>query len=169
MSRLPPEDEVTRPWWDGTRRRQLLLQRCRRCDRYQHPPRPLCTGCGATTLDFVPSEGTGRLLSFTVVHRPADPSRPAGYVVGVVALDEGPVLLTNIVDDGLRPPPGTALACDQEVHLRFVVLEDGRALPVWSPGGDPVTLEPSVRTPPVDAPGPHDGVEWAPGAADPRA
>lgn len=134
MSLSPPEDEITGPWWEGTRRRVLLVQRCHRCGGHQHYPRPACRSCASTNLAFVPAVGRGRLVTFTVVHRSPDPDRAPGYVVALVALDEGPMLVTNIVDAELRPADEESLRFDQEVLVDFLPLDDGRALPVFRPG-----------------------------------
>jgi len=70
---------------------RLHLQRCRDCEHYYHPPRYLCRACGGGELDFVPSQGRGRVFSWTVTHRPVDPgwAEEIPYVTLVVAMDEG--------------------------------------------------------------------------------
>jgi uncharacterized protein len=43
--------------------------------------------------------GRGTVHTYTVVHRAMDPRAfPAPYVLAVVELDEGPRMLTNVVD-----------------------------------------------------------------------
>ena len=123
---LPPVDDVTAPWWDATRERRLLVQRCESCGHLQHYPRALCTACGATDLGWDVASGRGTVDTFTVVHRPLPGFEPP-YVVARVRLAEGVVLLTNVVDvepDGVR--------CDQAVRVSWRPLEDGRHLPVFT-------------------------------------
>ncbi|WP_326822156.1 Zn-ribbon domain-containing OB-fold protein [Streptosporangium sp. NBC_01756] len=119
-----PSDEVTGPWWDGTRQARLLLQRCTACGGLQHYPRALCTACGSMDLGFTESSGRGVVDSFTVVHRSADPAVAVPYVVARVRLDEGPILLTNLVGDG-------EWACGRRVRVAWRPLADGRRLPVF--------------------------------------
>lgn len=142
---LPPVDGVTQPWWDATRERKLLVQRCQSCGKLQHYPRALCAanrapggelGCGGTALDWVEAAGTGTVDSFTVVHRGL-PGFDAPYVVARVRLTEGVVLLSSLVDvelgeagDASAPDP---VRCDDPVTLRWRALSDGRHLPVFSP------------------------------------
>ena len=127
---LPPVDAVTAPWWDATRERTLLLQVCGACGHRQHYPRALCTACGGTELGWVRSPGAGIVDSFTVVHRGL-PGFEAQYVVARIRLDEGVVLLSNVVDS-----PHHAIACDQRVTLAWRALSDGRHLPVFAIDGD---------------------------------
>lgn len=68
-----PHDEITAPWWDATRHSQLVIQRCRNCQRWQHYPRAVCTGCGADRLYFEPVSGRGVVDAYTVVRREASP------------------------------------------------------------------------------------------------
>lgn len=122
----PWETETTAPWWEATRRRRLLLQRCERCGHLQHYPRPLCLSCGGTELGWSEAGGHARVWSVTVVHRPARPDLAVPYVIALVRLEEGPVLLSRIVGPG-----ATEVRCDEAVELDFAPLPDGRALPVF--------------------------------------
>jgi uncharacterized protein len=125
---LPLVDEVTAPWWEATRDRRLLVQRCERCGHHQHYPRPLCLACASTDLGFVPASGNAVVHSWTVVHRAPDPAFEPPYAVALVRLAEGPILLSAIIDADLD-----ALRCELPVSLRWRPLADGRHLPVFTP------------------------------------
>ncbi|WP_144121166.1 Zn-ribbon domain-containing OB-fold protein [Catellatospora sichuanensis] len=120
-----PEDEVTAPWWDATRSRQLMVQRCARCGLAQLPPRVLCTGCGSAAPRLEPVTGRGVVDSYTVIHRAPDPAVAVPYTVARVRLAEGPILLTALIDV-------TEPRCDLPVTLAWRPLPDGRALPVFT-------------------------------------
>ena len=131
MAEVQPLPEVTpdtEQWWDATRERRLVIQRCRQHGHLQHYPRSLCTRCGSTDLDFVDASGRGTIYSHTTVHRAPSPDVRVPYVVALVRLDEGPVLLTNIID---CPPED--LRCDMPVEVSWRELSDGRNLPVFRP------------------------------------
>ena len=132
MSALPPVDEVTRPWWDATREQRLLLQRCPGCSSLQHPPRALCTSCGGTDLGWAESAGHGAVDASTVVERAPRPDLHPPYVVARVRLDEGPLLLTNVVT-----PTPYDVGIDTRVRLAWRPLDDGRHLPVFTPEPTP--------------------------------
>jgi hypothetical protein len=95
-------DEVTRPFWDACRRRELRLQRCSACERFRQPPLPGCPWCGAAESDWPLLSGRGRVFSYTFVHHPAMPSLAGEvpYNVVVVALEGAPDarLVSNVVD-----------------------------------------------------------------------
>jgi uncharacterized OB-fold protein len=108
------------PGWD---RRQLLIQRCASCGHHQYYPRPICLACQATDLALVEASGRGRLYSFTVVHRSVNPRFQAPYTVALVDLEEGPRLLTHLIDS--RPDE---TRCDAPVRLAW--LEGGAEMPL---------------------------------------
>ncbi|WP_328551467.1 acetyl-CoA acetyltransferase [Streptomyces sp. NBC_00358] len=144
-----PADAVTRPWWDATRVGRLTVQRCDGCRTAQHPPRVLCTGCGATHgLRLLPVAATAVLDTFTVVHR-APSDRPLPYALGRIRLAEGPVLLAPLEGDH------EALRCGQSLRLNWRTLPDGRMLPAFHPAGDAADLSAAARPgPPITDP-PH--------------
>ena len=115
-------DAVTQAWWDATRERRLLVQRCETCGHHQHYPRGICTACHGVDLGYVESTGRGTIYSWSEVMRAPDPAFDPPYVVALVRLDEGPVVMANIVGDG---DP----ACGAAVTLDWEELPDGRNLP----------------------------------------
>ena len=126
---VPPPDEVTTGWWDATREHRLVVQSCVACGHRQHPPRALCTRCGAMEgLELQEVSGRGTVDSWTVVHRAPRPDVPVPYTIVRIRLDEGPILL-SVLDD----PPGTPEpTLDTAVVVAWTDLPDGRALPVFT-------------------------------------
>ena len=96
---FPVPDAVTRPFWEGVAEGVLRLQRCAACGRHVFYPRAVCPFCMSTGLAWVEAGGSGRVHSFTVVHRaPAEYRDEAPYVVALVELDEGVRMMTRLVD-----------------------------------------------------------------------
>jgi uncharacterized OB-fold protein len=81
----------------------LHLQRCDACGTWRHPPRIRCAACGSDAWTWQPAAGTGRIFTWTVTHRAVDPAfaEELPYVIVVVALDEGPRVVGNVV--GIAP------------------------------------------------------------------
>ena len=125
---LPETNSDTEPWWAATRERRLVVQHCRPCGHFQHYPRSLCTRCGSTDLEFVDASGRGSVYSFTAVHRPPTRAFKAPYVVALVRLEEGPTLLTHIVDSD-----PAEVRCEMAVEVTWAPLSDGRNLPMFRP------------------------------------
>ena len=126
MTRLLPElaelhpDVHTRAFWEHCARRELRLQRCTACGRFQHPPLPGCRHCAATALEWAPVDGRGTVFSYTIVHHPVLPAlRDAvPYNVVTVVLDDAPEarLVSNVLDaapDAIRVGLRVALAWDE--------------------------------------------------------
>ena len=85
-------------FWDGLRDQVLRIQRCVSCGRLRHPPRPMCPSCNSLEWDTIESSGRGTLHSFVMPLHPQFPFLDYPYVVGLVDLDEGVRLVSNLVD-----------------------------------------------------------------------
>ena len=96
---FPIPDAVTRPFWEGIVEGALRIQRCAGCGRHVFYPRAVCPHCGGADLEWVEAAGSGRVHSFTVVHRaPPDYRDEVPYVIALVDLDEGVRMMTRLVD-----------------------------------------------------------------------
>ncbi|RPI46614.1 MAG: Zn-ribbon domain-containing OB-fold protein [Betaproteobacteria bacterium] len=111
---LPTPDPGTETYWEGTRAHQLRLPHCQDCGQVHFYPRTLCPHCGSARLDWMQGCGRGQVYSFTVVHRPPSSAFKdrVPYVVAIVALEEGPHLMTNI---GGCPPDAVCIGMPVEV------------------------------------------------------
>lgn len=123
---LPEVDANAEAFWKGASNGQLLIQRCLNCGNYQHYARPICLKCRSEAVEMVPSGGKGKIYSFTVISRGPYEDIPSPYVVALIRLDEGVVLLSQIVDCD----PGE-LRCELPVQVSFQPLRDGVTLPVF--------------------------------------
>lgn len=108
----PTTIELTEPFWTAAERGQLLVQRCADCDRANLYPRSLCPHCWSRKLDWEEASGRASLRSFSVVHKPGHPGwlPVAPYIVGLAALQEGPVMLSLILPCDHKPSVGATLA-----------------------------------------------------------
>jgi uncharacterized protein len=97
---LPTPDEATEPYWAATRDGELLFKRCADCGRPHFYPRPFCPFCWSESVSWEKASGRGTVYTFSVVHVNDLPPFPARvpYVAAIVDLDEGPRVMTNIVD-----------------------------------------------------------------------
>ncbi|MBV8951438.1 MAG: Zn-ribbon domain-containing OB-fold protein [Actinobacteria bacterium] len=127
---LPAPDNETRPFWDAAREHTLLIQRCGACGRHQFYPRPFCKVCWSDEVEWVEASGRGTLYTWSVVHvndLPPFPDR-VPYVAAIVELDEGPRMMTNIVDCELD-----ALRAGLPVEVTFRPATDEITIPVFRP------------------------------------
>src|SRR5437763_1280499 len=107
--RAPTE---TQRFWVGTGAGDLRLRRCHACGDVYSPPRPFCPACAAREVSVFAASGKGRLYSYVIHHRPVPGFTPP-YAIAVVELDEGPRLMTNIVE---CPQTPEALVLDMPVE-----------------------------------------------------
>jgi uncharacterized protein len=124
----PVPTPETKHFWDGTALGELRLQRCRDCRSMYFPPQPYCPRCAGDQVDVVGASGRGFLYSYVISHLAA-PGFEAPYVIGVVELEEGPRLLTNIVDVA---PEADHLPLDLPVEAVYQTVGDV-ALPLFRP------------------------------------
>lgn len=95
----PPITSLTEPFWAGTRAGELRVQRCLDCGRLRWTPLLACPQCWSERAHWDVMSGRATVYTYTVVHRAVDPRAfTAPYVLAVVELDEGPRMLTNLVD-----------------------------------------------------------------------
>ena len=114
---LPKPTPDTQPFWDGVKRHQLLLPKCKACGQLHYFPRPFCPHCFSWDLEWVRCSGKGKLYSYVINHRPAPGfEEEAPYVIAVVELDEGPRMLSNLID--IEPTP-EAVQVDMPVEILF--------------------------------------------------
>ena len=129
-SREPPShSELAAPYWEGAALGRLMIQHCDDCDTAIFPPKPLCPKCWSASVAWREASGQARIESFSVVYRaPNETFAPeVPYVVALVLLDEGPRMMTNIVD---CPPEQVEI--DMRVRAVFTQYE-GFVLPQFEP------------------------------------
>jgi uncharacterized OB-fold protein len=107
MTRLPhfdpPDDALTRPFWDAVAQRELTLPRCSACGGWQWYPDEAGPHCAGAHLIWEPVAMTGRVHAMTTVRRaflPDGRDEPP-FVVALVELDgvEGVRLVANLADE----------------------------------------------------------------------
>jgi uncharacterized OB-fold protein len=122
------DDPVMRPFWEGARRRKLLLQRDRRSGRMHWPPKPLYWSGGE--LEWFEASGKGTIYSYVVAHEPFLPAlrHLLPHVMVLVETDEGPRLVGYMIH--CRPDE---MSFGMRVRVAFEPLTERVTLPVWEP------------------------------------
>ena len=96
-------DGLDRPYWEGTRRHELLAQRCRACRSWQWGPEWICHRCRSLDVGWERVSGRGRIFSWERVWHPvhAALSDAVPYLVVLVELaDAGDVrMIGNLLGD----------------------------------------------------------------------
>ena len=118
------------PFWEGTKRRELLIRKCNGCGKYQWPPGTMCSHCHSFDLDWVKASGKGIVYTYTVTYRAFDPSFAGDvpYAVVVVELQEGPRMIGNSTH--IRPEH---LKIGMPMEAVFMDVTEGVTLVNWRP------------------------------------
>lgn len=92
-------DSDTRTYWEGTKDNKLFIQYCSHCENYQFYPRIICKNC-MMDVEWVEASGKGTIYSYTILERAYNKlfTGKEPYVVGLIELEEGPRMMSNIVN-----------------------------------------------------------------------
>ena len=128
---LPQPTPETQHYWDGAKAGELRLQRCGGCNHVYFPARPFCPACSSRDVNWFTASGKGTLFSYVINHR-APKGFEAPYIIAVVQLEEGPRMMSNLVD---CPQTPEALEIDMPLEVTFVTATDDIAIPQFRPMG----------------------------------
>ena len=124
----PVPDGDSKPYWEGLKNHELWIQQCQECHQHIFYPRSICPHCFSEQVNWVKSNGVGKIYSYTVVHRAVGPFKEqTPFVVAVVELDEGVRLMTRIKKEAHQ------IAIDQKVKVIFETVDDELILPYFVP------------------------------------
>lgn len=120
----PVPNIETQPFWDAAKEGRLLIKHCADCGKVHWYPRAICPFCHSPKTLWKQASGKGTIYTYSVMRRAAAP-----FAAAYVTLEEGPAMLTNIVDCDLD-----ALAIGMPVEVRFARTQSEDLLvPVFRP------------------------------------
>lgn len=106
---LPEISDDNRGFWEATRQGELRLQRCTDCCELRYPVAQICPACLSASFDWDRVSGRGTVFSFVVFHQVYHPAYKddVPYNVAMIQLEEGPRMISNIVDVSGQVEAGT--------------------------------------------------------------
>ena len=123
----PTTTPDTKFFWDALKDGKLLVQRCSACRTLRHPPRPMCPECNALAWDTIEACGRGTVYSFVLPRHPRWPWFDDTYVVGLIELEEGVRIVSNLID---VDPSAVAIGMPVEATIEHF---DNVSLPQFRP------------------------------------
>lgn len=126
MTRTIPAPRVlpdTLAYWQAADEGRLLVKHCTACGEYHHYPRDICPFCLSDATEWVQAKGSATLYSFSTMGK-----GDASWTLAYVTLDEGPTLMSNVVD-----ADPAALAIGQRLRVVFRASDGGHAVPMFTP------------------------------------
>ncbi len=122
-------DERSAPFFDALAAGVVMLQYSPSSGKWSSPGARRCEFTFADDLEWRPSAGHARLVSWTVLpERAAPPGIEA--VIGIVEFDEGPWLVMQ-----LHPSSGPLLKTGAQVEVSFARPAGSEAIPVGTISG----------------------------------
>lgn len=116
-----PETEV---FYEAAEEGKLLIGRCLTTGKAFFFPRALSPFTLTDNIDWVEASGNGTIYTFSHMARAPEP-----YVIAYVKLEEGPMILTNIVDCDVDE-----IKIGMPVSLVFKPSDGGPPIPMFTPG-----------------------------------
>ncbi|MBT3329930.1 MAG: OB-fold domain-containing protein [Rhodospirillaceae bacterium] len=111
---VPSPDGLDVPYWEGTRRNELMVQKCGGCGGWQWGPEWMCHRCNSFDMQWQKVEGKGLIYSW---ERPWHPVHPALKPMGPYTV----VLVELPSCDNIRMIGNLLGAADQEVIIGAAV------------------------------------------------
>ncbi|BDZ51442.1 hypothetical protein GCM10025867_36830 [Frondihabitans sucicola] len=117
-------DALAAPYWAAAREHRLSMQQCADCGFIRWAPAEQCPRCLSLASTWVDLSGDGTIYSYVVYRRSLNPNFPdVPFTVVQVALEEGPIMITRLVDEPEAARVGAA------VHVVFTYVTEEVTLP----------------------------------------
>jgi uncharacterized OB-fold protein len=137
VERLPRQriDHDNKEYYRGWLQRRLLLNRCGKCGKWHHPPKPVCPHCWSSDLRPTAVSGNGTVHLLMLLHQgppaPGVDYSKGPHPVATVELDEQPGLRLTSTIVGC---PVDDLSIGMRVALTWLE-RDGAPFPAFTPAG----------------------------------
>jgi uncharacterized protein len=115
---MNPGDEI---YFAAAKEGRLLVKRCPNCGKSHHYPRAMCPFCWSDAVEWTEASGKGTIYTYSIMRRGTP------YCIAYVGLQEGPRIMSNIVDCDLEK-----IRIGQQVQVVFKPTEGGWAIPMFT-------------------------------------
>lgn len=119
----PTPNPETERFWKAAEDGKLLIGRCRDTAKAFFFPRGLSPFTLSDNVEWIEASGRGTIYTFSYMARAPEP-----FAIAYVELEEGPMMLTNIVDC-----ESDDLKIGLPVKLVFKPSTDGPPIPMFTP------------------------------------
>jgi len=118
---MNPGDEA---YFAAAKEGRLLLKHCEACGKTHHYPRAICPFCWSDKVQWKEASGLATVYTYSVTRRGSP------YCIAYVTLEEGPTMMSNIVDCDLDK-----IRIGDRVRVTFKPTEGGWAIPMFTRDG----------------------------------
>lgn len=93
------KSNIVMAWRKIKRGNYIIGSKCKECSALFFPSKRICTKCESNELEDYRFKGKGEIYAHSTIHYPPEGfEKQVPYSVAIVKLDEGPKMLTQIVD-----------------------------------------------------------------------
>ncbi|UCH31056.1 MAG: Zn-ribbon domain-containing OB-fold protein [Candidatus Bathyarchaeota archaeon] len=94
-------------FFDGLKEGKIYMTQCEKCTQKYFPPQADCPNCPDSSMNWVPLDGQGELLTCTmIVVKPSTFAHYDNYIIGVAQMKEGVRVLAWLrIDDPRKITP----------------------------------------------------------------
>jgi len=127
---VPEPTLDSQPYWEALKEHKLKLQKCAKCGKVRHYPRPVCDGCFSMDVEWIEASGKGKVYSWTISHHPFHPGfkEEVPYVLVTVELEEGVRLVSQ-----LKGADSQEVRIGMPVEVFFEDVTEDLTLPMFRP------------------------------------
>lgn len=127
---VPQPSPDTERFWEGCKQHELWIPFCLSCEQHFFYPRPFCPRCFGWDVEWRRVSGKATLYTYAIQYRPMGPGFEPPYVTAIVQLEEGPRMMSSLVD--VEPEPDQ-IQCDMPLEVTFEDVNDEISLPKFRP------------------------------------
>ncbi|HVX29096.1 MAG TPA: Zn-ribbon domain-containing OB-fold protein [Nitrolancea sp.] len=129
---LPQADPVTAPFWESVKAHAMKIQRCNDTGKFFFYPRGMSPFTLSDNISWEPVSGKGTVHAFSIVHNNRAPgfADEIPYVVAMIELEEGPRMMSNLID--VEPDP-EHVKIGMPVEIVYDDVTDEITLPKFRP------------------------------------
>ena len=130
---IPVPTPETQFFWDKCKEHELWLQRCQSCRHAFFYPRLHCPQCLSDDVPGFRASGKGTLWTYMINHRAVPGFEDdAPYAIAIIQLEEGPRMMSNIVEIENTPEN---LVLDMPLEVVFEDATEEISIPKFRPAG----------------------------------
>ena len=137
---IDDNDSEYKGYFDAAREHRMVVRKCLDCGRLRGEPGPGCPWCSSQQWEWHAVSGKGTIYSYQIVAHTVLPGfrEWVPFPIVLVELDEqrgeptpddGLRIITNLLDESLKPEKEENAAIGKRVEVVFLDLENGLTLP----------------------------------------
>ena len=124
------QDWNSKEWWAHMKQHRLVIQRCKQCKTFRHPPSPVCFKCRSFEYEWAPLSGKGRIYTYTIAYHPPSPMMAQAVPYNVVLVELPDAQNTRLVGN-LLDAKNEEIAVGKAVEVVWEDVNEQVTLPQW--------------------------------------